>query len=179
MMDNRRIARTQFDLFYPALFGEGNRGVEVLHRYLAFGRNFEVDRHLDHHIRLAEGPARSIFRERRQVFVIAFRRAGLDPGDYGLALFLRKPAVVAEFERRSVRVGVPGRHRALNDRLADGFAPRADFGVGSERHRRYLALTVAVGALVEDDRRDVFGEGHSRGLVSVHDQRGSRYQHYG
>src|SRR5262245_38136331 len=179
MMDNRRIARTQFDLFYPALFGEGNRRVEVLHRYLAFGRNFEVDRHLDHHIRLAEGPARSVFREPRQVFVIAFRRAGLDPGDDGLDLFLRKPAVVTEFERRSVWISVPGQHLAFNDRLANGLAPQTDFGVGNEQHRRDLALTVAVGALVEDDRRDIFGEDHTHGLVSVHDQRRSRYQHYG
>jgi hypothetical protein len=176
MMHDRRIARTQFDLFDPALFREGDRRVEVLHRQFAFGRDFEIYRHLDHHVRLAEGPAWSVFRERRQVFVFAFRRAGVDPGDDGLALFLREPAVVAEFERRSVRVGVPGRHLAFNDRFADGLAPWADFGVGGERHRRDLARTVTVGALVEDDRRDVFGEGHASGLVSVHDQRRRREQ---
>ena len=99
---------------------------------------------------------------------------GGNPCDYGLDLFLREPAVVAEFERRSVRVGVPGRHLAFDDRFANGLAPGADFGVGRERHRRDLALTVAVGALIEDDRRDVFGESHASGLLPIHDQRRSR-----
>ena len=123
VMDHGRVARAQLDFFDPTLFVERNRHIKVLHRQFAFSRNLKINRHLDDQVRLAERPARRVFRHRRQVFVIAFRRAAIDPGDDSVNLFFDEPPVIAELERRRVRVGIPGRHRAFDHLFSDRFAP--------------------------------------------------------
>ncbi len=96
VMDDRRITGSQFDRLNPPVFFERHGNVEVLHRQLAFGRNFEVDRHRDDQIRLAPAPAPGKPRQRREIGIVPLRRTCIHPGHDSIDFFLRQSPLIAK-----------------------------------------------------------------------------------
>ena len=139
----------------------GNRRVEHLHAELAFGGDVELDRHLHDEVGLAAvRPSGREGRRRREVRVVAARRAAIDPGDDRVDLRLRQTRVVAHLQRLR-RIGAPGRHLARDDLGFDRARPRPHVVVRQQRHRGDFTRAVALRAMIEDDGRHVLGErGH-------------------
>ena len=159
VMDDGAVAGTNLQRFSEAILGERDRRIEHLHAELAFGGDRELDRHLEHVVRLAAGgPAFREFRQRRQIGVIALRRAGVHPRHDRVDLFLGETAVVAH-RQTALGVGAPRRHFARAHLLANRLGPGAHVLVREERHRRHFTGPVAHRAFVEHDRRHIFGEG--------------------
>src|SRR5215813_7168095 len=57
-----------------------------------------------------------------------------------------------------MRIGMPGRHFAAEDFFANTAGPRASLSVIQERHRRGFARSVALDAILEEDRRHILVE---------------------
>jgi len=57
---------------------------------------------------------------------------------------------------------VPGRHLSAGDLFADSFGPGARLFVGQQGHRRDVAGAMATGAMLVENRRDIFGERRRR-----------------
>ena len=72
-------ARTDLECLDVHVGLERRLDEEVGDGHFAFSRDLEVDRHLDHGVRLAVRPAGGERRQAWKVRVIAFGRAGVDP----------------------------------------------------------------------------------------------------
>ncbi len=157
VVDHFARARPDLDRLHPLVLGEVRRNLEVLVFHESIGRHLVVDRHRDDRVRLAERPALDVLRRRRQVLRIALGRAVVRPAlDDGL-LLIAQSALVGELAVGLV--GMPRRHDAGDDLVADLLRVRPRAVVGEERHRRDLARPVTAGAVLVKDRRDVFREG--------------------
>ena len=173
VMHDRAIARTKLERLGEAILAPRHLGVEHLHAEFAFGRNREVDRHLEDRIRLAsKRPAFGKRRQRRQVGVAAPGRAALHPRHDGVDLRLRQAAVVAHLQR-VCGIGSPRRHLTRDHLVLDHLGPRPHVLVRRERHRGDLATAVTRRAIVEDDRSHVLrerGHGGGGGMSAGHDR---------
>src|SRR6185436_2292787 len=82
--------------------------------------------------------------------------SAVDPGDYGVDLFLRETTFVRELA--VLRVGKPGRHYALNYCFADRSGPWPRVFVGEQWHRGHFTGAMTGRAVAVQNRRNVFRE---------------------
>src|SRR4029450_9488028 len=87
---------------------------------------------------------------------IALLRALVDPGDYCFDLLARQTAVISPLA--GMRIGAPGRHLASQDFFANRLGPGTDIFVSQSRERRGFARAMTFGAILEEERSDVFVE---------------------
>ena len=154
VMHELAIALANLRELHVLVFGEVRRHGEIFVRYHAFG-GYVVDfGHRKDNVWFADLPAFGIFRIRRQVFRIAFRRARIDPRDDSVDLFLRQAAVVREIAM--FRVRKPGRHLASDNFFADRFGPGAHLFETHKRHGRDFAGAMTGLTVLLNDRRNVF-----------------------
>src|SRR5262249_19339100 len=83
--------------------------------------------------------------------------AGVDPRQQRVDVLPRQAAVVGELA--VLRVGVPGRHAAVGDHLADRAGPVAGLLVGQQRERADLAGAVGLPAGLLPDARHLLRVG--------------------
>ena len=158
VMNDGAVTRTQLNDFGEAIDVERHLRVEVLDRQLALGGNGDLERHLDHEVRLAaERPALREFRRRRQVGGVAARRARIHPAGDGFDLLLGKAAIVPH-RQAVLGIGAPRRHLTRHDLRFDRLRPRPCIVVRHQRHRGDFAGAMAAGALLGNDRRHVLRE---------------------
>ncbi len=176
VVDGRAHARPHLDRLHPLGFREIGRNVEVLVRDFARRRHGIGLLHFEDLVRLAELPA-----------VGKQGRGGMSAGfPFGAPPLAHRSIVSfsAADRRRSFRnvpsgaFGVPRRHVSLADLIAD-LRP-VGFGVlvRQQWHRPDFAGAMAGDAVLEQDRRDVFGERRHgrrrrrrlRGLSGRHDR---------
>src|SRR5262245_27089609 len=156
VMNDATIAGPRLGHLHILVFGKSGINLEEVVLIRPCGFKSELFRHLQDQIRLADLPPFDNLGPRRSVMWIAFRRPAVSPGLDRIDLRLGQAAVVRELPR--ARIGVPGRHLAADDFFADGLGPGARVFVTQQRHRSRLARTMAFGAVLEKDRRDVFAK---------------------
>ncbi len=100
----------------------------------------------------------------RHVLRIALRRAGVDPSDDRVDLVVGQRPIVLEMLDADRPVDVPRRHLPRRHARLDGACPRARLFVGDERHRRDRVRPMTRLTFLLEDRRDVLGERHRRGV---------------
>jgi hypothetical protein len=146
---------------------------EGLDPELALSGNLELHWHLEYDVGLLPvGPARGKSRCGRQIRVVAARRSGVSPRGDCLDLLVAQTDVVSHRQRK-LGIRAPRRHFPIGHLGLDRFGPRPSILVRQERHGRHFAGAVALRALVEHDRSDVFGEGRSTCLGRL--RRGLRH----
>ena len=152
-MAERASGRASANL-HPFVFREsgGDHNVRVVHH--TGGGNIDGDRHLQNHIRLADGPTLGELPRRGRVLLVAFLCAAIDPRDQRVDLMLRERTVVRELAE--VRIREPWRHLLGEHRGLDRLGPGTDLVVAHEAHRRHFARPMAFLAAVLQHRRDVF-----------------------
>src|SRR5688572_26081987 len=124
MMDQAAIALLDLGELDVAVLREVSRHRKIFVRNDAVGRNAVFLIHRENKIRLANSPA---FRKRgirTQIFGISLFGSAIHPGNEGVDLFLRQPAIVGEFPMAGVRE--PRWHAALHDDVPDRFRPGPD-----------------------------------------------------
>src|ERR1700688_1009839 len=113
----------------------------------------------DDHIRL-NLPAVGPIHRRPHVLWIALQRTGVGPfGDRFDFTWLQ--GVVVQ-EATDLRICEPRWHLARSDGGLHRLGPRTRFFVRQERHRRYLARTMAGLAILLQNRKNVLVKGHWR-----------------
>ena len=157
VVDHFARARPDLDRLHPLVLGEVRRNLEVLvfHESIcghlvvrSASRRPRPARRAPSHRRTsapAGGPSDLPGR--------AVVRPALDDG----LLLIAQAALVGELAVGLV--GMPRRHDAGDDLVADLLRVRPRAVVREERHRRDLARPVTAGAVLVKDRRDVFREG--------------------
>jgi len=88
------LRRTRFGRLNPGVFLEAWVNFEVLIRNHALSGNGIVGAGVEHHVRFAESPAVSEFRQLRQVGGVALRCARVYPLHDGCDFGVRQPAIV-------------------------------------------------------------------------------------
>jgi hypothetical protein len=157
VVDDRAVARPGFGRLDPDVPGEVGRDAEALVGQDALRGDGVWLGHLEDDIGQADRPALGELPGWGQVSRVAERHPLVDPGQQRGTLPGGQAPVVGEVA--VARVGVPGRHPAILDRLTDRPGPPPRLGEGQERERGDLAGAVARLALLLQDRRDVGGEG--------------------
>src|SRR5579875_2248093 len=185
MMHNGRSAGTNLRTLDPAVFLEAGIDREVLigNAFGCLGRDFERSRHRNDYVRLADAPAFGEGARRRQIPVLAVRRAVIEPGQERLFVLRRESAIIAEFA--IAWISIPGRHSPFGDDFADSVRPRQGILEGQQRHRSDLSRTMALLAVVLQDAADLlgvgdapilFGLGDAADATAGHLRLGHRYQ---
>src|SRR5712692_541448 len=153
VMNNLAITGPRFGLLYVNVFLEVRGNLEVLILVRPRRSKRELIGHLQNDVRLSNGPSLDKTRRGRQVLGVAFAGALIDPGRNRFDLCLTQPTVVRELLVMSI--GVPGWHLLCNNFFFYRTSPGSRVLVGQERHRRSLAGTVTLGAVLEKNRRHV------------------------
>ncbi len=98
----------------------------------------------------------------RHVLRIALRRAGVDPADHRVDLFVAERAIVLEVLNPDGLVDVPRRHLTRPDAIPDRARPRPCLFVGDQGHRRDRIRPVTGLALLLENAGNIFREGRRR-----------------
>src|SRR5262249_35640142 len=154
------ISGAHFHRLDPLVLGGVGRNREVLIGDGAVGRDGIVFLHAEDRVRLADVPLGGVDRRRRQILGVAFRRAGRHPLHDGVAIGIGETAIADELAVRWI--GEPRRQRPPRNGRRNRLRPPPRILVGEQRHWRELAGSMAVRAVLEKDRRDVFGERRGR-----------------
>jgi hypothetical protein len=156
VMHDLAIAGTRLGHLHISVFREFGIVLEISILVRPAGFERKLLRHCQNMIRFADRPAFDELRLRREVLRIPLKRALVDPGDYRFDLLLRQTAVIGP--PAGMRIGVPGRHLAIQDFFANRFGPGTDVFVSQSRERRGFARAMTLGAILEEERSDVFVE---------------------
>ena len=157
-MHNASCSGTKLQGANPFAFRQVQRQHEIPIDVLALGRDFKRLRHLHNEVGLPELPALGELRRHRQLRPVAFLHALLMPRAEQRDLVVGQAAFIAEFHVAVLRV--PRRHECLRRHFRDLFAALLGVLEILERERRSLAGTMAVRAVLKQNRRNVLGEGH-------------------
>ena len=157
VVEHAARARTDLHRGEPALLLHRHVQREDAVEVRPVGRDLEAAGHLQHQVGRAELP---VVGERRQLGELAripLGRALLGPGPDGRDL---AGLEVARPDEVAVALdGRPGRHQPCPGDQRQHARALARVGVGDQREGRRLPGTVALGAVLEEDRRDVAREG--------------------
>src|SRR5580704_385003 len=153
-MHHGTIARTDLHRFHPLILCKVCRNRKILIVDDAARRHVEFLRHLKHGVRLGNTPTLCELSRLRRIGGVAFGRARIDPRDQRLPIAGGERRIVREFS--IVRIGVPGRHLSAQHGASNGFRPRPRLSKGQQRHRRRFAGTVAVLAMLLENRLNIF-----------------------
>ena len=147
------VTRANLERLNPPILGEVRRNLEVLIGNFALRRHAVGALHAEHRVGLSDGPTLRVHRSRRQVLRVALRCARRDPPRDHILLGGRQAAVV--LPRAVCRIGMPGRHRPVDDVVTDGASPGPCLLVAQERHRGNFPRPMARGAVLVEHRRDI------------------------
>ena len=168
---HRRVARTELHRFDELFLLERILSPDGEVGNFALGREVHLERHLDDEVRgaLEAGPASGKIGQRGSGGG-PFRGPALRPSDDRVDLRLAEGPDV--LEPPVAHIGVPGGHLPRDDLFLDRPRPGPRLLVRGERHRSHLAVPMAAGAVVENDRRHVGVEGrHPFGLGGTRPRR--------
>ncbi len=157
-----RIARAHLHGLDPPVLAEASGHLEALHVDETALGNRDLLGQFEYGIRSPDAPVAFVGRRRRQVGRVALRRTGIHPRQYRHQLVVVQPPLVRQ--RPVPFLGERRRHRPRRDASADRSRPGSDVLEAEKGHRRDLAGTMAGGAVVVEDGRDVSREGRNRRL---------------
>src|ERR1700693_2119268 len=89
----------------------------------------------------------------RQIFRVALWRTTIGPGDQRFLFLIGEAAIIREGSARLH--GMPGRHSAESDSGSNGLSPGPGVIVREQRHGGDVTGTVAAGAVLIQNRRDI------------------------
>src|SRR5262245_54243495 len=156
VMHDLAIAGPRLGPEHVTILCDIQRDFKILVLVRAAGIQSEFIRHCQHQIRLADTPAFDELRRRRQIIGLPFLRSAINPVRNLVNLGLAQPPVVCPLA--DVRIGVPGRHLAADDLLANGPGPGPRVFVAQYREGRCFTGAVTLDTALEEDRGDVFVE---------------------
>ena len=145
--------------FYSANIPVGRqmqRNHKTPRHVLAFGGNGIRLGHLKDHVGLAQLPAVRELRRRRQVGRIAFGRSVRGPLLYQCPLLVRQPPLALKLAVAGFQL--PGRHQALFGDNGNLLRPFRRVTVRQQGKRSHFVRPMTIGAVVEEDGRNVFAE---------------------
>ena len=159
-MHHAAVAGPDLHGFHPFVLSEMRRHRDVLIVDDALGRHVERLRHFENHVRLGDPPAFGELHRLRRIRGISFRRSAVDPCHQRLLLAGRQRKIVGELA--VMRIGLPRRHLAAQQRSTIALAHGRACCVSEQRHRRSFARAMAALAALFQNGLNVFVKGGRR-----------------
>src|SRR5579884_905212 len=154
MMHHFTRAGTDVDGCYPLVLGEMEWQDEIAVDVRPIGGHVEGPVHGDDQVRLAEIPALWELRYLGEFLGIALGHAVFYPALEQGNLPVAQAALVAKVA--VARLRLPRRHVAALDHIENGSAALLDVAIAHQFEGSRLPRTMTAGAVVEDDRGNVF-----------------------